>query len=227
MKMMRTNKKEDVRMPKRVPMSEVKSEVSSEAAPYLTPQQVEQAISTCASLRDKLVIALLFRTGIRAGELLSIEARGINFTDVLILIEAEKQGKRQASKRLVTVDRDTLEMIRDYIKQYHRSRGKLFPISHMTVYRIVRRAFEAIGIDGVLCIASGRVHPPHPHALRHSFGVHWAKTLGEKELRGLQMQMGHSDIRTTMQYLSFSTEDRRQAYDRLWQKNSETQAPEP
>lgn len=200
---------------------------SAKAAPYLTPQQVEEAIRACAGLRDKLVVALLFRTGIRVGELLSIEAKGINFADALILIEAEKQGKRQPRKRLVTVDRDTLEMIKEYIRQYRRSRGQLFPVSHMTVYRIVRRAFEAIGINGVLCIASGRVHPPHPHALRHSFGVHWAKTLGEKELRGLQMQMGHSDIRTTMQYLSYSTEDRRQAYDRLWQKNSEAEAPEP
>lgn len=207
-------------------MVKVKSEVAADPAPYLTPQQVEEAVKACADLRDKLVIALLFRTGIRVGELLSIEAKGINFADALILIKAEKQGKRAAKKRLVTVDRETLEMIREYVKEYHRSRGKLFPVSHMTVYRIVRQAFEAIGIDGVLCIASGRVHPPHPHALRHSFGVHWAKTLGEKELRGLQMQMGHSDIRTTMQYLSYSPEDRKQAYDKLWQKKSETEAAE-
>ena len=208
-------------------MVKLKGDVSTDAAPYLTPHQVEEAVNTCASLRDKLVIALLFRTGIRVGELLSIDAKGINFGDALILIEAEKQGKRQAKKRLVTVDRDTLKMTRQYIKRYHRFRGKLFTFSHMTIYRIVRRAFEAIGVDGVLCIASGRVHPPHPHALRHSFGVHWAKTLGEKELRGLQMQMGHSDIRTTMQYLSYSPEDRKQAYDKLWRKNSGTEAPEP
>lgn len=83
-----------------------------------------------------------------------------------------------------------------------------FPFTRMTAFRIIRTASVRTGIrtqDGRLV---------HPHALRHSFAIHWIKSGGNLEM--LQRYLGHADSKTTSIYLQFAPTDLMHEQDRIF-----------
>lgn len=71
-----------------------------EMPPYLTPEQVERVISVAKTPRDKLIIMLLFRTGIRVSELLGVRIGDVNWQDRLILIQVLKKRSKRVKKEM-------------------------------------------------------------------------------------------------------------------------------
>jgi integrase len=195
-----------------------RQELETELPPYLTPEQVEEVIGAARSPRDKLLIRLLFRTGMRVTELLGVRGSDIQWGDRLILIRALKQrrAKEEVRRRLVPVDGETLELLKAHMSS--RTKGLLFPITRQRVWQIVVEAGERAGIKWVVDLYKGKRHHLHPHTLRHSFGVHWVRRHGQQSLRELQLHMGHSNISTTAQYLQFSPQELHRQYDQLWEE---------
>ena len=76
---------------------------------YLEPEQVEKLIDTATNLRDKLLVRLPWRTGIRVSELIAIRIQDIDFDNLAIVIKVQKMRKRDDKvverRRVIPIDR--------------------------------------------------------------------------------------------------------------------------
>ena len=70
--------------------------------PYLTMKEMDRLITLSRSPRDRLILRLLSRTGIRVGELLALRVEDIDFEKRTLLIEAEKSKKEKIGCRAPT-----------------------------------------------------------------------------------------------------------------------------
>ncbi len=198
---------------------------------FLTPEQIEAMIGGCDNLRDRLLIRLLWRTGMRVSEMVRpgsdrSPVLGLRVSDVLwsenalIIRHAKRKGN---PPRRIDVDPGTLAMIREYLEKRPSSSEFVMPIGRQMAYLVVRQAAERVGITEVGDpLVSQRRHP-HPHHLRHSLAVHSVRvTKGNyADLIRLQKQLGHASLSTTAGYVQFSDEEQRKWYDDLFKEKGE------
>lgn len=67
----------------------------TELKTYLLPQEVEAMVDKCRNLRDRLIIKMLFRTGMRVSELVSIKLKDTDLNSGVILIKHLKRTQRK------------------------------------------------------------------------------------------------------------------------------------
>ena len=191
---------------------------------YLKPEDISQMVKTEPLLRNKLIIRLLFRGGMRVSELCNIEVKNILWYENCIVIPWMKRRRKEGQApltRKIPLDSSTMDMIEDYLKwrgKWHVQNGnkRLIPLDRRMVYWIVRRAAERIGIFKV---GNNIYNHPHPHTLRHSYAT-WrvARTGGDYgKLRKVQLDLGHADINTTAGYLAVSGEELHKEYDEAFE----------
>lgn len=177
---------------------------------YLKHDQVVSLINSIEDPRDRLVVRLIYATGVRVSELCSIDVEDIDFEEQTIRIRG-KGGKF----RIVFVDSETLSEIRSYLQG--RGSGPLFfgqnkkHISRRTVQYI----FSKYAPKGIT-----------PHKIRHSYASELYRR--SKNLRVLQENLGHSSIKTTEIYLHTDLEERRRIYQEFFPlaKNNENEGKE-
>jgi integrase/recombinase XerD len=146
-------------------------------------------------IRDRALLELLYATGLRASECLSLRLDDLNLAAGYVICTGK--GRKQ---RLVPVGAEALAWLRAYLRDVRprqaraRDSGRLFlnprggPLSRQSLWAIVRRAASSAGIPrGV-----------SPHMLRHSFATHLLE--GGADLRSVQVMLGHADISTTQIY---------------------------
>lgn len=177
--------------------------------------EIDYLIGLANSPRDKAILRVLSRTGIRVGELLAIEREDLDIYHGTILIHVEKGGDYKAKRRLVPVDLPTLHFINPRWK--FNEGGVLFDITRQRVDQIIKAVCRQAGLGRLLDFYSGSWTWPHAHTLRHSFAMHWIHIHGDAAILELSKVLGHSDIKTTMAYLRYSGHELHQAYDKLWQ----------
>lgn len=142
-----------------------------------------------ASYRLSALIELLYGSGLRATELVSLPRHGIAPGKPFIILRG-KGGK----ERLVPISDRAQEAVQAWAQYVPRESTWLFPsgAKHLTrvrLYQLLRELGTAAGI------------PPErisPHVLRHAFATHLLE--GGADLRALQLLLGHSDIATTQIY---------------------------
>ena len=197
---------------------------------YLTPEQIEAMIFGCDNLRDRVLIRLLWRTGMRVSELVRpgkdrSRILGLRISNILwdenalIIRHAKRKGN---PPRRIDCDPETLAMVREYLEKRPEKSEFVIPITRQMAYIIVRQAAERVGINEVGdSLVSQRRHP-HPHHLRHSLAVHSIKTAGSDygSVRMLQEQLGHASIGTTLAYVQFSDKEKREWYHKLWEEEN-------
>jgi integrase/recombinase XerD len=147
------------------------------------------AEGTAGALRLAALVELLYGSGLRATELVSLPrhalARGRPF-----LILAGKGGR----ERLVPISDRAQAAVAAWSATVPRDVPWLFPsgkghLSRVRLFQLVRELAAAAGI------------PPErisPHVLRHAFATHLLE--GGADLRAVQMLLGHADIATTQIY---------------------------
>lgn len=147
---------------------------------FLSPEQVEAMIEGCDNMRDRVLIRLLWRTGMRISELvkpgkdrspvLGLRTENILWGEnALIIRHAKRRGN---PPRRIDVDPETLAMVREYLERRPDKSEFVIPITRQMAYLVVRGAAERVGITEVGDpLVSQRRHP-HPHHLRHSLAVH-------------------------------------------------------
>jgi len=195
---------------------------------FLTPEQIEAMIESCDNLRDRVLIRLLWRTGMRISELvrpgkdrspvLGLRVSNILWNENALIIRHAK--RKDNPPRRIDVDTETLAMVREYLEKRPERSEFVMPIGRQMAYLVVRQAAERVDITDVGdSLVSKRRHP-HPHHLRHSFAVHSVRvTKGNyADLIRLQQQLGHASIATTAGYIQFSDEEQRKWYDDLWKE---------
>jgi len=140
-------------------------------------------------MRLAALIELLYGSGLRASELVSLPARALA-TDRPFLILRGKGGR----ERLVPISDRARAAVASWRPHVPESSAFLFPsgkshLSRVRLFQLVRALAAEAGID------PARVSP---HVLRHAFATHLLE--GGADLRALQAMLGHADIATTQIY---------------------------
>lgn len=149
----------------------------------------EEAATGPAGLRLKALIELLYGSGLRATELVSLPRAAIKpGTPYAVL-----KGKGD-KERIVPVSSRAGEAVAAWAATLAPGEKYLFPsgnthMSRVRLFQIVKTLAAAAGISPL------RVSP---HVLRHAFATHLLE--GGADLRALQSMLGHADIATTQIY---------------------------
>ncbi len=195
------------------PAREVEAPHLSHSLPkYLNVQEVEALLAqpdpaTPVGLRDRAMLELLYATGMRVSELLSV--RWEDFEPNLGIVRCVGKGNKE---RLIPVGKSALRAVDVYIRQARsllaKRRGVPFlflnqrggPLSRVGFWKILAAYGRRAGIRVSLT----------PHMLRHSFATHLLER--GADLRSIQTMLGHSDISTTQIYTHVLKERLRQVY---------------
>ena len=133
----------------------------------------------------------------------------------------EKEHRRM---RTLPVDRETLDMLRDYIDRggpvSRNGRQLLFGINRHRAWQIIKECAERADLPKLVNPETGKVHNVSPHKLRDSFAVKAVKHNDSGDgLRMLQEHLGHQSIATTMRYRKLSGEELEKWYQKLWEED--------
>lgn len=180
---------------------------------YLTLDEVDRLLeapdhTTPLGLRDRAMLQLLYATGLRVSELVSVEQRSLN-TEMGFLRLTGKGGKQ----RLVPVGKEALAAIESYVENGRpkilKGKASGFLFVNARANRMTRQNFwmrlKRYGLEARI------LNPLTPHVLRHSFATHLLER--GADLRSVQMMLGHSDISTTEIYTHVLRERLRKVYD--------------
>ena len=191
---------------------------------YLDSVLVQRVIDAASNIRDKLLVRIPWRTGIRVTELINIRIPDIDPDNRAILIKVQKMRKRDGKaterRRVVPVDQGTLDMIREYLewrKRFPYEGNLLFPISRQRVNQNFWKLGRRAGIKEIGDPAVSQHRKLHPHHLRHSFAIHCVKR--GMTIERLQKILGHSSPTTTSIYLQYSLKDLHEDYDKVWEED--------
>jgi integrase/recombinase XerD len=152
-------------------------------------ERLESPTPPRQDLRLSVLIELLYGSGLRATELVSLPRAALRGDQPYLILKGK--GGRE---RLVPISdraRAAVAHWRDYVPE---DSPWLFPsgkshLSRIRLYQIVRDLAAASGIDPSTV---------SPHVLRHAFATHLLE--GGADLRALQSMLGHADIATTQIY---------------------------
>lgn len=152
------------------------------------------------SLRDKLIIEILYSTGIRVSELVNIKLKDIDFYNNQILILGK--GNKE---RYVIFGNTLKDMLKEYISiksdsEYLITNKYNKKMSTRSIEEIVKKIVKIDGIKNKVT----------PHTIRHTFATHM---LNEgADLRVVQELLGHENLKTTEVYTHVSNERLRSVY---------------
>lgn len=153
-------------------------------------------------IRDKAMLELLYATGVRVSELMSIGTNDVNMQ--VGYITAFGKGSKQ---RMIPIGESAMVWTKKYIDDARERLTKGRPVQYLFVnYRgakMTRQGFWDI-IKRYAIIAGIDRDKVKPHILRHSFATHLLE--GGADLRAVQTMLGHSDISTTQIYTHIRTE---------------------
>ncbi len=174
---------------------------------YLTREEVERLLEapgmdTAVGLRDRAMIEVLYATGLRVSELVSLKLNDLNLQRGY-LTAFGKGGKQ----RIVPMGQTSLELVAKYLGTGRgailkgRSSPYLFvtargtKMSRQNFWSMLKRYALRAGVDRKKI---------KPHIIRHSFATHLLE--GGADLRVVQEMLGHADISTTQIYTHITTE---------------------
>jgi integrase/recombinase XerC len=145
------------------------------------------------SLRDKLVLELLYLTGIRLSELIGIKVDDVDYNDKNIRV----LGKRN-KERIIPVSNELLSSIKEYLNNRMKldviNTNKLILTNKgeeaypKLVYRIVRKYLEQVTT----------IEKKSPHVLRHTFATHMLNS--GADLNAIKEILGHANLSATEVY---------------------------
>ena len=146
-------------------------------------------------LRDKAMLELLYATGLRITELISLSMTSINMRQGVVRVVGK--GGRE---RLVPVGEESLRHLVSYLESARAELTRntptdvLFPsrrgrqMTRQTFWHAVKRYAQKAGISDKIS----------PHTLRHAFATHLINH--GADLRAVQLMLGHADLSTTQIY---------------------------
>lgn len=165
---------------------------------YLKRDEWERLRGSIDNYRDKLLVELLYASGMRVGELSKLKIEEIDFESEFIHIPWQNAKTRIG--RTVYVPEEILNNIKAYLKLIKKKSGSLFPLSVRRIEQLLEKYSQKAGVKA------------HPHTLRHSHIVH--ALLDKVPLSAVQKQVGHKNLATTQIYSELAPEQVKEAYER-------------
>lgn len=182
----------------------------------LSSGEVLAILASLRSLRDRVLVTLLYSSGLRLGELCALRAADIDSARMLIHVRQAKGHK----DRYVPLSAVALGLLREWWRRTAREprpTGLLFPrrgnpsepIDRRTVQRALKIAVRRTGM----------IKRVSPRTLRHSFATHLMEQ--GMNLRVIQILLGHAHTRTTEIYTHVSPAHARSPLDAILPASSD------
>lgn len=172
----------------------------------LLRQPDEKQVKGC---RDKAMLELLYATGLRVSELVSLKTNDVNLESGFLICKG-KGGK----ERIVPLGNTSALAVKKYLEE---ARQKLWKRETKTLFLTTRGgAFTRQGFWKMLKEygeQAGFTQKISPHILRHSFATHLLEC--GADLRSVQLMLGHSQITTTQIYTHVTRKHLRKVYDKF------------
>lgn len=172
----------------------------------LLRQPDEKQVKGC---RDKAMLELLYATGLRVSELVSLKKNDVNLESGFLICKG-KGGK----ERIVPLGNTSALAVKKYLEE---ARQKLWKRETKTLFLTTRGgAFTRQGFWKMLKEygeQAGFTQKISPHILRHSFATHLLEC--GADLRSVQLMLGHSQITTTQIYTHVTRKHLRKVYDKF------------
>jgi integrase/recombinase XerD len=166
--------------------------------------------ATPGGVRDRAMIELLYATGLRVSELVSLRPQDLNLTEGYLTTVGK--GRKE---RLVPFGDEAAAWLKRYVQEARpailgaRRSPRLFinarggPLSRVGFWKILRAQSLRAGLTRRLS----------PHTIRHSFATHLLER--GADLRAIQLMLGHADLSTTQIYTHVIEARLRALYDRF------------
>ncbi len=165
---------------------------------------------SAAGLRDRAMLELLYATGLRVSELVSLGLNDVNLETRVL--KARGKGDKE---RIVPVGAPAAEAVKAYLAAARERllRGRRSKDLFVTPRggRMTRQGFAKL--LGRYARAAGIRRRISPHKLRHSFATHLLE--GGADLRAVQEMLGHADVSTTQIYTHVDRSHVKRLYDRF------------
>jgi len=168
-------------------------------------------VSTPRGLRDKALIEVLYATGLRVSELVSLRAGDLHMDEGYLTCIGK--GDKQ---RIVPMGQESADWVRRYLREGRtpllrkRQSPWLFvnardggPLSRIGFWKVLQAYGKTAGLSRGLS----------PHVLRHSFATHLLER--GADLRMIQVMLGHADLSTTQIYTHVLEARLKAVYDRF------------
>ena len=182
---------------------------------FLSLEEVDSLIAqpdvtTPLGLRDRAMIELLYATGMRVSELVSVRTSDLHLRERYLTCVGK--GNKE---RLVPTGDEAIEWIARYQKMARPAllKGRASPRLFLNVRG---RPLSRVGFWKLLKRYGRRARLPRslsPHVIRHSFATHLLER--GADLRAIQMMLGHTDLSTTQIYTHVLEARLRTVYDRF------------
>lgn len=180
-------------------------------------QLLEAAEAERHGVRNRLILELMYRAGLRVSEAVSLYPRDIERDGVVKLFDAKGgDGTSYFSQEMVPLLDRWLEERRGYVYPREWYEKPLFvkpngdPLTSRYIQRLVKRLKERLGIRGIVT----------PHVFRHSMATEMIEE--GFPITEVQRQLRHADIATTSVYLHVRDESLRQKIQRRGSLSFET-----
>ncbi|WP_017416634.1 tyrosine-type recombinase/integrase [Clostridium tunisiense] len=187
----------------------------------LNKQEIEMLILACNNLRDRFLLTLLYETGMRIGEALSLWIEDFDISEYIIEIkdrgelENNAEIKTVASPRRIDVSQNLIDMFMEYIVEYHTEEVEtnhiFIKISGSNKYK----AMSYVDIDNLFRMLKKKTGIyVTPHMFRHTSLTTLRMANWQPEL--LRIRAGHKNIYTTLNtYIHPSDEDLTREFERI------------
>jgi site-specific recombinase XerD len=167
---------------------------------FLTSDEVESMIDNACNVRAKFVISLLYSSGIRLSEFLSLNRNDIQDYKFQVVGKGQKTRLCFTDARTISLMETYLSMRDDDCDALVVSRLRKERMTPTNVQMLVKNAAKAAGIKKHVT----------PHVLRHSFATNFIHNNGN--IRYLSSMLGHRSVATTMIYTHIVDNDLEEQY---------------
>ncbi len=183
----------------------------------ISPNEVDELLeqparrSTPEAKRDRAMLELLYATGMRVTELVSLDMENLNLDPSSAFVRCLGKG---AKERSIPIHDHALEALNGYLED-----GRPLIVRNQNEPALfVNRRGERLTRQGFWLILKGYAKSANlgaevtPHTLRHSFATHMLR--GGMPLRNVQEMLGHANISTTQVYTHLTSDHLREVYER-------------
>jgi integrase/recombinase XerD len=163
----------------------------------ISEEKIIKALFTVKNIKHRSILLTAYSAGLRVSEVVNLKITDIDSDRMQIAIRGAK-GKKD---RMATLSLFTLQLLREYVKQY---KPKLYlfegqydnePYSSRSAQSIFKYAIKTFNLPATTSF----------HCLRHSYATHLLEN--GTDIKYIQELLGHNDIKTTLRYTHVSIKD--------------------